>query len=165
MKKILVYWPLIVFVPLVLVTMQGCAGCRNDIASRGGLVGSYAGDYIVISQSGGLIMDCWKLTDVYVESVSGSDGWRFKKTNGDVVFIGGDAKIVRVEDKSTMDKYHEYHMEFEDLTYREKFGGLAEKFLSDRSDHREILTKRSLGPVGCPTGHPGPIGPHGENEI
>ncbi len=133
MKKISAAWPIVLFPIMFLGALalsacfQGCAGCRNEIASRGGLIGSYAGDYIVLSQSGGLIMDCWKLTDVYVESIDNSDGWRFKDGNGDINFIGGDVKVIRIHDRKNMDRYHEYHMEFETLTYRDKFGGLAEQ--------------------------------------
>lgn len=62
---------------LCLPLFAGCAGCQNDIAARGGLLGEYKGPYVVISQSGGEIMDCWVLQNAYVQSESGSDGWRF----------------------------------------------------------------------------------------
>lgn len=104
---------------LPLVT--GCAGCMNDIRSRGSILGSTTGDYIVISQSGGLIMDCWKLNDVYVQNEENSDGWLFTDDDGNVVRISGDCKVIRISDMDDMDNWHEYHMESESMTYREKF--------------------------------------------
>lgn len=105
-------------------TIAGCASWKNDIAARGGLVGSHEGDYVVISQSGGDIMDCWVLEDVFVSSEENSDGWRFQDEDGNVIFIGGDTKVIRCKNKSELASYHEYHMEFESQTYREKFGGV-----------------------------------------
>jgi len=107
---------------LCLVPMTGCAGCRNDIKARGGLLGEYEGDYIVISQSGGLIMDCYVLKNVYVQSETNSDGWKFTDEYGNLTRIGGDTKVIRIQDAEELDKWHEYHMEFETMTYREKFG-------------------------------------------
>jgi len=107
---------------VMLVFTSGCMSFKNDIKSRGGFLGSHAGDYVVLSQSGGLIMDCWLLKDVYVESVSESDGWRFVDDNDNSIYIGGDVKVIRCEKRSKLfDKYHEYHMEFEPYTYRETF--------------------------------------------
>ena len=110
-------------VALALMSMPGCQGCMNDISARGGLVGTYKGDYIVISQSGGEIMDVYKLDDVYVESETGSDGWRFKDQNGNITFLGGDVKIIRMNKKNAdlWDSYHEYPMEEEGQTYGKKF--------------------------------------------
>ncbi|MBT3298281.1 hypothetical protein HN385_05125 [archaeon] len=102
---------------------MGCASTCNDIERRGGLVGTYTSDYVVISQSGGLIMDVYKLNDVYVESETGSDGWRFVDNKGYPTFIGGDTKTIRVDDlnRDVWGKYHEYHMEFESETYRDLY--------------------------------------------
>lgn len=111
---------LLILLACCITTLSGCAGCRNDIAARGGLVGSYTGDYIVISQSGGQIMDVWKLKNVYVQSETNSDGWRFLDDRGNSIFVGGDIKIIRVKEKGLFDKYHEYHMEHENQTYRDK---------------------------------------------
>lgn len=66
-------------------------------------------------------MDCWILTNVYVEREKDSDGWRFLDQQGNMVFIAGDVKVIRVNDESTPAKYHEYHYELEAQTYREKF--------------------------------------------
>jgi hypothetical protein len=85
------------------------------------LIGEWSGDFIVISQSGGEIMDCWKLHDRYVQSVKESDGWRFTDNDGDLIFVGGDVKVIRCRVDGEYDQYHEYHMEFENQTYREKF--------------------------------------------
>jgi len=116
MKKLVV----LALLGIVSIGMIGCAKFQNDMKARGGLVGSYKGNYVVISQSGGEIMEVWVLKDVYVNSEENSDGWRFVDDNGNVVFIGGDVKVMRMD--SSMDGYHEYHMEQETQTYREKFG-------------------------------------------
>ncbi len=106
---------------LFIILSSGCASFRNNWAANGSLFTTTRGDYIVISQSGGLIMDVWKLTDVFVESEGDSDGWRFINEGGNVKFIGGDVNVTRVNEKGLMDKYHEYHMEFETQSYRDKF--------------------------------------------
>lgn len=106
---------------LLCVCCSGCASFWNGVASRGGIIGSHGGDYVVISQSGGLIMDVWILEDVFVESEEKSDGWRFVDEDGNVEFIGGDVKVRRVKSKATLKDYHEYHMEFEACTYRQMY--------------------------------------------
>jgi len=108
---------------LALCLFAGCASWRNDIAADGGLLGTYAGNYVVISESGGVIMDVWVLKDVFVESEDDSDGWRFVDDGGNVVFIGGDVKVLRINDESSLLNYHEYHRELENLDYRTFFKG------------------------------------------
>lgn len=122
MKKFLYLCLFMCYLPC----FTGCSGCLNDIRARGGLVGEWSGDFIVVSQSGGEIMDCWKLRDRYVQSVSESDGWRFTDNDGDLIYIGGDVKVIRCRSDGDFDQYHEYHMEFENQSYREKFNSNAE---------------------------------------
>ena len=112
-------------VAALALAASGCQSCVNDIKARGGLIGSHAGDYVAISQSGGEIMDVYKLKGVYVESIQNSDGWRFTDQGDNVVSLGGDAKLIRLDDqnKKLWDKYCEYHMEFEKETYKVKYGG------------------------------------------
>jgi hypothetical protein len=105
------------FVPFI----TGCAGCRNDIAARGGLLGSHEGDYVVVNYSGNVIADVWVLRDVYVQSEENSDGWRFQDVDGNVIFLGGDVKVMRMDKASELDKWHDYHSEFESQTYQQKF--------------------------------------------
>jgi hypothetical protein len=107
----------------VTVLATGCADTWNKADARGGLFVSKKSDYIIISQSGGKIMDVWKLTDTFVSSPESSDGWIFRGVGGDSVMIGGDAKVIRINGKNSdlWSEYHEYHMEFEGQTYREKF--------------------------------------------
>lgn len=107
---------------LLCLSFTGCASYWNGVDAKGGMFGSYAGDYIVISQTGGVIADVWVLEHVFVESIENSDGWRFKDNDGNVVYVGGDAKVLRVDSKSTLRQYREYHMEFETQTYQEKYG-------------------------------------------
>lgn len=107
---------------LVIVLNCSCAKTRDKWAAQGSMFTSTKADYIVISQSGGLIMDVWKLRGVIVQSEDTSDGWLFLDTAGHPIFIGGDVKTIRLlKDKTIWEKYHEYHMEFEAVTYREKF--------------------------------------------
>jgi len=99
----------------------GCASWRNDIAHKGGLFTEYRGDYVVVSESGGLIMDVWVLEDVYVESEKNSDGWRFIDTKGQPTNVGGDSKVIRIGSKAELQNYREYHIERENLPYRAFF--------------------------------------------
>lgn len=112
---------LLVVCLLVLICLYGCAKMKNEIASDGGFFGSYAGDYIVRNDSGGVIMDMWKLKNVIVQSVTSSDGWLFRDEAGNVINLGGDVKVVRVNDSVTWDKYHEYHAEFNTKSYQELY--------------------------------------------
>jgi hypothetical protein len=104
---------------LAVCLLSGCASWRNDIAHRGGLFSEYRGDYVVISESGGVIMDVWVLEDAYVESEDGSDGWRFIDDQGQPINIGGDAKVIRIKDKAELKNYHEYHFERSLVPYHE----------------------------------------------
>jgi hypothetical protein len=99
--------------------VSGCAGCRNTIAAKGGLIGSYEGNYVVINYTGGVIADVWVLRDVYVQSEENSDGWRFTDPDGNVIFLGGDIKVIRIKEADDLKKWHEYHMEFEDKIYQD----------------------------------------------
>lgn len=108
---------------MVLIALSGCARLSDSTKAKGGIIGSYKAPYIIISQSGGEIMDVYKLNDAIVQSPSGSDGWLFLDQNENPIYVGGDVKTIRL--KSTNDelwsKYNEYHMEFETISYREKY--------------------------------------------
>jgi hypothetical protein len=104
-----------------LLCLTGCASWQNDIAAKGGLFGEHKGNYVVVSQSGGEIMDVWVLEDVYCESEKDSDGWRFIDDEGNVTFIGGDVKVLRIKQKSSLKNYHEYHREFERQSYQDLY--------------------------------------------
>jgi hypothetical protein len=106
---------------LAVCLLSGCASWRNDIAHKGGLFTEYRGDYVVISESGGVIMDVWVLEDAYVESEENSDGWRFIDNLGQPTNVGGDSKVIRVKDKSQLENYHEYHFERSQTPYHEYF--------------------------------------------
>lgn len=101
---------------LTLILATSCASFQNDIAHDGGLVGTYKGDYIVRNDSGGRIMDVWKLRNVFVDQ-SGL----FRDEHGNVLSIKGDLRIMRVNDTATWDRYHEYHAEFETKSYQELY--------------------------------------------
>lgn len=103
-----------------LLTICGCADTLNKSEFNGGLFTSSKADYIVVSQSGGLIMDIWKLRNSFVSSPQASDGWIFTTDEGSLA-IGGDAKVIRIKSSKVWDTYHEYHMEFESVSYREKY--------------------------------------------
>lgn len=90
---------------------------QNDIAKKGSLLGSTKSDYVAINYSGEKIMDVWVLSDQYVQSEGESDGWNFVDKNGDVIMLGGDVKIIRINDASTLAKYKEYHYEFDGGDY------------------------------------------------
>lgn len=112
------------FLAVLFVTLpflHGCAGCQNDIAARGGLVGSWEGDYVVVNYAGNSIADVWVLKKVYVQSETESDGWRFMDEMGNSIFLGGDVKVIRCKSAAELAKWHEYHTEFETQTYQQKY--------------------------------------------
>jgi hypothetical protein len=104
------------------ISLSGCfASCQNTAAMNGSVIGAYNADYIAINESGGTIMDCWILHNVYVESEEDSDGLRFIDSHGDGILVQGDAKIKRVNDPKTFDfdQYVEYHYETDLIPYPE----------------------------------------------
>jgi hypothetical protein len=105
-----------IILALALFSLVGCANLQNHIAHDGGFFGSYTGDYIVRNDSGGRIMDVWKLRGVFVDQHG-----LFQDEHGDAISIKGDFKMIRVKDHSTWDSYHEYHAEFENKTYQELY--------------------------------------------
>lgn len=119
MKKLL----LILTVSVIMTTFTGCARFFNKVDADGSLIGSTAGDWIVIKQSGGHITDVWKLEEQFVQSEPGSDGWLFIDQDGNPVHVGGDMKAIRIKNKKDdiFDSYIEYHMEHDSLTYAQRF--------------------------------------------
>jgi hypothetical protein len=113
---------MIIALSLMLV-LTGCAKLQNQIDRDGALLGSTKGDWIVIKQSGGDITDIWKLEDEMVQSEENSDGWLFKDQNGNIVNVSGDTKAIRVKEKKEeiFARYVEYHMEFDSLSYAERY--------------------------------------------
>jgi hypothetical protein len=109
---------------LLCLSFTGCASIFNDWDAKGGIIGTYRGDYIVVNQTGGVIADVWILENRFVESEDGSDGWRFKDDDNNMIHVSGDAKVLRLDSKATLRLYREYHMEFETQTYQEKYGHL-----------------------------------------
>ena len=104
----------------IMMSMTGCfASLQNDKTIKGGYLTTSKADYIVLNESGGTIMDCWILEDVYVESESTSDGVRFGDKNGNGVVVQGDAKIIRINNKTDISKYVEYHKEIDVVSYEE----------------------------------------------
>ena len=101
---------------------SGCAKWQNEIAAKGGIVGSYTGDYIVRNDSGGRIMDMWVLKNVIVQAEPSGSGWMFQDQVGDVIHLGGDVKVIRINSTGLLERYREYHAEFENKTYQELYG-------------------------------------------
>lgn len=114
---------IVLIILLACLSMFGvsCAKLGNEIAANGGIWGSYAGDYIVRNDSGGKIMDMWVLKDVMVQEVNSGSGWLFRDTNGNVIHLGGDVKVIRVNKGMNLSDYHEYHAELESKSYQELY--------------------------------------------
>ena len=96
-----------------LTTFSGCARMENQIAKDGSFFGTTKGNYIIINTSGDKVMDIYKLENAFVDGEEGSDGWNFIDEKGNVVMLGGDVKVIRINDKNTWDMYTEYHYEEE----------------------------------------------------
>lgn len=114
---------LTLLVVIILFGFTGCAKFWDQADAQGGLFISTKAPYIVISQSGGEIMDVYKLEHAIIQSCEDSDGWLFKDQDSNPIFLGGDVKTIRLKsiNSDVWNMYHEYHMEFEVLTYREKY--------------------------------------------
>jgi|TARA_Y100000310_G_scaffold130972_1_gene130147 hypothetical protein len=113
----------IILLLVIMVTLSGCAKTWDAADANGGLFTSSKAPYIIVNQSGGIIMDVYKLNNAVVQSPTGSDGWLVKDNDGAPIYLGGDVKTIRlktIHDKRWK-KYHEYHMEFEKKTYREVY--------------------------------------------
>ena len=139
----------LLFAALFCFSFTGCASFWNDIDSGKSVFGSYRGDYVVVNATGGLIADVWVLEDVLVESESGSDGWRFKDSDNNMIFLGGDSKVMRIDNKSTLRNYREYHMEFETQTYQEKYGSLKVAARYHQRGRTNNFFRRSRGRRIC----------------
>ena len=116
MKKML-------FLFFAVLMLTSCAKWHNRVKADGGVFGTYSGDWIVVKQSGGHITDVFKLNNVMVQSEAGSDGWLFVDESGNPIHIGGDMKAIRVNKnkEGIFSKYIEYHMEFDSLSYQQRF--------------------------------------------
>jgi hypothetical protein len=122
MKKIL-FLSLMVLSIVTIFLLNSCASSCQRMKANGSIIGTTNGDWIVIKQSGGHITDVYKLEDVMVQSEEGSDGWLFLDQDGNPVHIGGDMKAIRVvtNKKEIFNSYVEYHMEFDTISYQEKY--------------------------------------------
>ena len=52
-----------------------------------------------------------------VESEKDSDGWLFIDNDGNPVNVGGDAKVIRITNKSQLKNYREFHIEIDGGIY------------------------------------------------
>lgn len=106
---------------IVLAMLANCADTWNKARANGGLLTSSSADYIVLSQSGGKIMDVYKVKDTFISSPSTSDGWILTTSDGNSVFLGGDIKFIRINNTNNKlwDKYCEYHIEFDKTDYND----------------------------------------------
>lgn len=120
MKNIKKKIGLIMVAGVMCFSLTGCfAGWGNDKAVHGGYLTSDVGNYVVLNESGGQIMDCWVLKDSYVKSETSSDGLTMVDQNGNGIIIQGDVKIIRDNGKLDTSKYIEYHKETDIISYEE----------------------------------------------
>ena len=113
MKRFLIALSLMV----ALVLSSGCASWRNSVARDGSMFTSTRNAYVVINYSGGCITDVWVLANAFVESEKDSDGWLFIDSNGNPINVGGDAKVIRIINKSQLKNYREFHIEIDGGIY------------------------------------------------
>lgn len=109
-----------ILLAIVCFSFTGCfASWGNEKALKGGYFSNNTGDYIVLNESGGEIMDCWILKNTYVESETSSDGLRFVDPSGNGIIVQGDAKIIRVNNEIDSKQYIEYHKDTDLISYEE----------------------------------------------
>jgi hypothetical protein len=108
---------------LFILAFTGCAKFWDSREANGGIFMSSKAPYIIVNQSGGKIMDVYKLTNAMVQSPSGSDGWLFLDQEGNPVYLGGDVKTIRLKQAGGViwNAYHEYHREFEVSPYSDLY--------------------------------------------
>jgi hypothetical protein len=113
----------------LLLIMTSCAKTCNRQKANGGIIGTYTGEWIVVTYSGNQITDVWKLSNVIVQSEDHSDGWLFVDSNDNAVHVGGNTKAIRVNDKASIgwNDYREYHSEFTKLDYHQYCDSLKKK--------------------------------------
>lgn len=121
----------IILLLLFVFMFVGCAKFWDQAEAKGGVIGSHKARYIIVNQSGGLIMDIYKLNSAIVQSPSGSDGWLFLGPDNSPIYLGGDVKTIRNPHDDIWKQYHEYHMEFEYMTYRQKYNSYHEDIQLD----------------------------------
>ncbi len=116
MKKVFIYLS-------ISILLVSCKSTCNKIHRDGSVIGTTAGDWIVVKYNGGVITDVWKMRGVLVQSEENSDGWLFDDNNGNIVNLSGDTKAIRVRqsDKEALyNSYVEYHMEYDSVSYWER---------------------------------------------
>lgn len=105
---------------IMTFSLTGCfAGLGNDKAVNGGYFSSDTGDYVVLNESGGQIMDCWILHDSYVKQNDSTDGFSLVDKNGNGILVQGDSKIIRMNSRVDESKYIEYHKEADLISYED----------------------------------------------
>lgn len=115
-KKIL----LLGILGVMAFSLTGCmAGWGNEKAVNGGYFTSDKGDYVVLNESGGQIMDCWILYDSYVKQNDSTDGFSLVDKNGNGILVQGDSKIIRMNNRIDESKYMEYHKEKDLISYED----------------------------------------------
>lgn len=115
-KKIL----LLGILGVMAFSLTGCmAGWGNEKAVNGGYFTSDKGDYVVLNESGGQIMDCWILYDSYVKQNDSTDGFSLVDKNGNGILVQGDSKIIRMNNRIDELKYMEYHKEKDLMSYED----------------------------------------------
>jgi len=120
MKNIKKKIGLIMVTGVMCFSLTGCfASWENRNALKGGYFTTNKADYVILNESGGTIMDCWILKNVYVESESQSDGLRFVDQNNNGIIVVGDAKIIRINNNTDTSKYIEYHKEIDIASYED----------------------------------------------
>ena len=104
---------------IIILSLTSCAKFWDSAEANGGVFTSSKSPYVIINQSGGEVMDIYKLKDAIVQSPSGSDGWLFLDNEGNPVYLGGDVKTIRLKSMNDpiWNSYHEYHTEFNSKTY------------------------------------------------
>jgi hypothetical protein len=107
----------IIAVIVAAIALAGCARTQTEIAAQGGFFASHDAPYVVRNDSGGRIMDVWVLENTFVMEGEHGAGFQFVDSAGNVVHLGGDARIIRLKDAAALSRWHEYHAESEQLTY------------------------------------------------
>jgi len=85
-----------------VVIMLSAFSCGYRYTTQGQMywariaAGASGGDWLVIDNSGGKTMRHWLLEKKIVKSSSLSDGWEFIDSQGNVIYLGGDALLVRI---------------------------------------------------------------------
>lgn len=125
---------LILFMLVMVLVISILTGCYT--------ISDKLGSWVVVKQSDGVVTDVWKLENNYVRRYT-SGGAYFDDNNGNEISVDGDIKVIKLKDKTELDKWHEFHMEIDGGWYEEPLAS-QNVMLTERIEELESMLEGQL---------------------